>query len=119
MNLTKFIAAIVVTTDATPSGKLTIEDALNLPVNDRYCIIFNSRIFSLGDEVEFEYDWGKEGGKVMYGQDLHEYLFDYSQVPSEEELKENQMPFLSIRKVRNLRTMSTLSLQVSLSNSIA
>ena len=95
MNLTKFIAAIVVTTDATPSGKLTIEDALNLPVNDRYCIIFNSRIFSLGDEVEFEYDWGKEGGKVMYGQDLHEYLFDYSQVPSEEELKEkpDAIPF--------------------------
>ena len=72
MNLTKFIAAIVIRTNATPNGKLTVDDALNLPVNDRYAIIFNSRIFSLGEEVEFEYDWGKEnGGKVTYGQDLH------------------------------------------------
>ena len=35
-------------------------------------------------EVEFEYDWGKEnGGKVTYGQDLHEFLFDYSEVPTD------------------------------------
>jgi len=84
MNLTKFIAAIVIRTNATPNGKLTVDDALNLPVNDRYAIIFNSRIFSLGEEVEFEYDWGKEnGGKVTYGQDLHEFLFDYSEVPTD------------------------------------
>ena len=31
-----------------------------------------------------EYDWGKEnGGKVTYGQDLHEFLFDYSEVPTD------------------------------------
>lgn len=91
MNLTKFIAAIVIRTTATPNGKLTIDDALNLPVNDRYAIIFNSRIFSLGDEVEFEYDWGKEnGGKVTYGQDLHEFLFDYGTAPTEDDL--NQKP---------------------------
>ena len=84
MNLTKFIAAILIRTNATPNGKLTVDDALNLPVNDRYAIIFNSRIFSLGEEVEFEYDWGKEnGGKVTYGQDLHEFLFDYSEVPTD------------------------------------
>ncbi len=40
-------------------------DALNTSQPSRYAIIFNSRIFSLGEEVEFEYDWGKEnGGKV-------------------------------------------------------
>lgn len=96
MNLTKFIAAIVIRTNATLTGRLTVEDALNLPVNDRYAIIFNSRIFSLGDEVEFEYDWGSEnGGKVTYGQDLHEFLFDYGTVPTEEELSEkpDAIPF--------------------------
>ena len=91
MNLTKFIAAIVIRTTATPNGKLTVDDALNLPVNDRYAIIFNSRIFSLGEEVEFEYDWGKEnGGKITYGQDLHEFLFDYGTHTLEEKGREPQ-----------------------------
>lgn len=96
MNFTKFIVAIVTKTNFTSSGKLTIEDALNLPVNDRYCILFQSRIFSLGEEVEFEYDWGADkGGKVSYGQDLREYLFDYKGVPSEEELnaKPDAIPY--------------------------
>nr|DAO34143.1 MAG TPA: hypothetical protein [Caudoviricetes sp.] len=96
MNITKFISAIVVKTDVTPTGKLTVEDALSLPVNDRYCIIFQSRIFSLGEEVEFEYDWGKEnGGKVTYGQDLNEFLFDFSDSPNEEEMdkKPDAIPF--------------------------
>jgi hypothetical protein len=45
----------------------------------------------MGDEVEFEYDWGKEnGGKVTYGQDLHEFLFDYGTAPTEDDL--NQKP---------------------------
>lgn len=43
MNLTKYISAIIVKTNATKSGRLTIEDALKLPLLDRYCILFNSR----------------------------------------------------------------------------
>lgn len=74
MNLTKFIQAIVVDTDFTPTRRLTVEDADRIPLNDRYCILFQSRIFSLGDEVEFEYDWGQEGGKQVYGQSLSEML---------------------------------------------
>lgn len=76
MNFTKFIQAIVVKTDFTQSGRLTIEDVLRIPVNDRYCILFKSRIFSLGDCVEFSYDWG-EGNKVDYEQDVNELLYDY------------------------------------------
>lgn len=102
MNLTKFISAIVVKTDFTAKGKLSIEDALALPVNDRYAIIIQSRIFSLGEEVSFEFDWGKEfGGKVMYGQDLHELLFDdYSISPSEEEVekKPEAIPYYPMGK---------------------
>lgn len=102
MNLTKFISAIVVKTDFTAKGKLSVEDALALPVNDRYAIIIQSRIFSLGEEVSFEFDWGKEfGGKVMYGQDLHELLFDdYSVSPSEEEVekKPEAIPYYPMGK---------------------
>ena len=75
MNLTKFIQAIVVDTDFTPNRRLTVEDADRIPLNDRYHIIFMSRIFSLGEEVEFEYNWGQNGGSVTYGQSLREMVF--------------------------------------------
>ena len=96
MNLTKFIQAIVVDTDFTPNRRLTVEDADRIPLNDRYCILFQSRIFSLGDEVEFEYDWGQEGGVQTYGQSLSEMLFDnYGEFPTEKELAEkpNAIPY--------------------------
>ena len=96
MNITKFIQAIVVDTDFTPTGKLTVGDADRIPLNDRYCILFQSRILSLGDEVEFEYDWGQEGGKHIYGQSLSEMVFEnYGTLPTEKELNEkpNAIPY--------------------------
>ena len=78
MNISNFISSIVVKTNATKSGKLTPMDAHNLPVNDRYAILINSRINSLGEMLEFPYDWG-EGGKLNYEVDLRDYLVDYSE----------------------------------------
>lgn len=94
MNFTKFIQAIVVSTDFTQSGRLTIQDVQDIPVNDRYCILFQSRIFSLGDTVEFEYNWPT--GKVEYEQDINELLYDYeNRTPSEDELnaKPDAIPY--------------------------
>ena len=96
MNLSYFIAGIVIETDATVSKKLTAQEALQLPVLDRYCILLNSRILSLGPVLEFTHDWGKEnGGEVSYEQNLEEFLFDYSNLPSEEELnsRPDAIPF--------------------------
>lgn len=87
MNLSRFISAIVVKADYFDNGKLTVEQAHSLPVLDRYAILFNSRIFSIGETLEFEWDWGANGGKVTYEQDLREFLFDYSKTPSIEELE--------------------------------
>ena len=87
-NFSRFIMGIVVNTNATESGRLNLQQAHSLPSLDRYCILLNSRIFSLGNILEFEFDWGKEnGGKVNYEQDLNELLFDYAQAPTIEELK--------------------------------
>lgn len=92
MNLNKFVAGIVIKTDFTASGKLLVEDVLNLPLLDRAAIMMNSRIFSLGSELEFNHTWprpqgSKDSGECIYTQDLKEFLFDdYSQVPTEEEL---------------------------------
>lgn len=100
MNFTKFISSIVVETDFTQSGKVTIEDALRMPVNDRYVILFQSRIFSIGETVEFEYTW-PSGDKVLYEQDITEFLFnDYSQDPTIEELeaKPDAIPYYPYQK---------------------
>ena len=96
MNLIKFIASIVVKTNATASGKLLVKDVLTLPLLDKYAIIFQSRIFSIGNIITFEYDWGGDTGKVQYEQDLNDFLFeDYSQTPTQEELdnKPDAIPY--------------------------
>ena len=95
MNLSRFISNVVVKADYYENGKLTADQAHNLPVLDRYAILFNSRIFSLGETLDFDYDWGDRGGKLNYEQDLNEFIFDYSKLPTEEELdaKPNAIPF--------------------------
>ena len=78
-HLNMFIAAIVVSTDMTPNGKLSAKDVLNMKVRDKYAILIQSRCFSLGKEIRFEYDWGSDqGGKVEYTEDLSQFIFDYS-----------------------------------------
>lgn len=86
-NISEFISAIVVDTNFTESGKLTVEDVLNLPMLDRYAILLQSRIFSLGNMLEFVYEWPNIG-PVRYEQDLEELIFeDYGHAIPEEEKK--------------------------------
>ena len=105
MNISRFIAGIVVSTDfmGKTNGRLTPEEVHNLmPALDRYCILMQSRIFSIGKELDFEHDWGKnKGGIVNYSQDLEEFLFDYSKMPTNEELeaKPNAIPYYPQQKV--------------------
>lgn len=101
MNISRFLAGIIVDTDYTPNRLMTPEEVHNLPVLDKWAILFNSRIHSLGNILEFDYDWGKEGGKVAYEQDLEDFLFDYAEIPSEEILlsKKDAIPFYPNGKV--------------------
>lgn len=94
-NITKFLAAIVVATDFTENGKLSIEDAFNIPYLDRYCILIQSRIFSLGNILQFSFTWPGDKEPTYYEQDLKEFLFDdYSKPISEDEkeLKPDAIP---------------------------
>lgn len=94
MNVNEFIAGIVTHTDFTASGKLLVKDVLEMPLLDRAVILINSRIFSIGDELEFNYKWprpegSRDNSEFTYTQDLHSYLFkDYSKKPTEEELND-------------------------------
>jgi hypothetical protein len=86
MNLSKFMAAIIVNSNITPSGKVTLKDVLALPLLDRYCILFQSRIFSLGETLEISYQWPGSKEPTLYEENLNNYLFDYSTQPTQEEL---------------------------------
>lgn len=84
-SFSQFVSAIVV--DSSYGGKLTEEFVNLMPSNNKWAIIFQSRMFSISDTVNFKYDWGEEGGVVSYEQDLKELIFDdYSQTPTEEEM---------------------------------
>ena len=71
-----------------------MKDVLNLPLLDRAVILINSRIFSIGSELEFNYRWprpknSKDPSEFTYIQDLRDYIFeDYGRVPTEEEVKD-------------------------------
>lgn len=83
MNISNFISAIVVKTDATTTGRLTPEEAFHLPVLDRSVILIQSRILSLGEELEFDFSWdGKE--QTDYSQNLNDLIFNYSETATKE-----------------------------------
>lgn len=77
MNLSYFISEIIVDqTFYSHGGSINVEEALDLPSNDRYAILINSRIHSLGNVLEFTHDWGGTLGKVDYELDLNEFVFN-------------------------------------------
>ena len=61
INISRFIAGIVIDTNSTTNRKLTVEQAHMMPSLDRYAILIKSRILSNGEDLEFEYDWGPDG----------------------------------------------------------
>lgn len=81
MNITKFLQAIIVETSRKPEGKgLTVDEVLRLPVLDRYAIMFEARIFSLGKDMDFVYRWEMPDGTtedIEFEQDLTEFLLPY------------------------------------------
>ena len=65
MNISKFIAGIVTDTDMTATRLLTPNDVQKMPSLDRYAIMINSRVFSLGEILDFRYTWdGPAEGQV-------------------------------------------------------
>ncbi len=72
----RFISGIVVHTDFSENGRLSIDKARELKLSDRYFLMIASRIFSLGQKLIFEYEWS-DGKSVEYEEDLGQYIWDY------------------------------------------
>lgn len=78
----EFVQVIVIKTDMTPTGRLSLEDVLKMKLCDKYFIIIASRIFSIGQVAKFNYEWSK-GLIVEYEEDLEKYIWDYSDTEKE------------------------------------
>lgn len=106
MNLSYFISAIVVSQNYFSGMKsLSPEAALKLPCNDRYAILINSRIHSIGNILEFTHDWGDKLGKVTYEVDLNEFIFNKSlEEVTEEDLnnKPEAIPLYNLSKLTDI-----------------
>ena len=106
MVVNNFLQGIIQKT-SFKNGQLTLQEVLDIPWLDRQCILFKSRIFSIGEILEFSWKWpGMKNGKLVtntveYEQDLNEYLYsDYSSPQSitDEELasKPLAIPFYMV-----------------------
>lgn len=103
LNIAKFLTAIIVATDFTESGNVTLDEVLDIPSLDRSLILFRSRIFSLGKNVPFYYDWTQGRGEpTLYEQDITELIYDdYSNEVSleEKQQKPGALPFYPDREI--------------------
>lgn len=80
----RFLAAVVLEeVGETVNSKITVKYIEKLPVRDIYVLLIKSRIFSLGNLVKFEWDFGAPYGKEEFVEDLNNYVIDYAAEPVE------------------------------------
>jgi hypothetical protein len=51
---------------------------VSMKLKDKYYCLMASRIFSIGSDLKFEFDWEDGQPPVAYVDDLEQYLWDYS-----------------------------------------
>lgn len=76
----KFLAGIVIGEykGEEELTKVGLDGINNLLIRDKYALLIKARIFSLGNYVKFEYDFGEVFGKAEFVEDLNNYVIDYS-----------------------------------------
>ena len=74
----EFIAGIVVKSERA-DGPIKAIDVLDMPLRDKYSILIQSRIFSLGENLTFTFDWGDaiKKDECIYEDDLSKFVWDY------------------------------------------
>lgn len=79
-SLNAFISSITVSlsSSANPAAPPTIEEIMIRPIRDKYFLLIASRIFSLGPNLEFDYQWDPNLPKIHYVEELGNYLWDYN-----------------------------------------
>lgn len=118
MNINNFLYGIIMKSSKKAS-KLSMEEILSIPLLDRSCILIQSRIFSIGENLEFTFQWPNNQNpdkprEFEYELNLHEYLFDDYSNPeaiTEEMLldKPKGIPFYPIRQEEKYYTFDLRS----------
>lgn len=75
-SLNKFLTNLVVWDDEK-NGKPTEADIIQWKLADKYVALVKERIFSLGAEMVFEYEF-KNGAKAQFEEDLSKYDWDFA-----------------------------------------
>lgn len=97
-NLNLFIMSIVVWTDLFPEKHFNIKNINQLLMKDKYFILFSSRIFSIGPNMKFSFNWGDDkGGNQDYSEDLSKYLWDFSDLENNPIPKEGEEGYFEYR----------------------
>lgn len=86
-NIHIFLSSLILETDLpyAKNGKLSANDIKKMLLRDKYFIMFASRIHSMGPEVRFKFNWGKDnGGEIEYTDNLENFVWDYTKELPEE-----------------------------------
>lgn len=95
-----FVTGIVVNSKRY-GGLMSYKQVEKMPLRDKYCIIIQSRIFSLGSSIEFKFNWGTDmlSDIHSYEEDLKDFIWDYSkampETDSDEYIEERIAPYRS------------------------
>lgn len=77
MGVNNFIAAITIAQDFKPgSNYITGKDVKKLKLCDKHFLLIASRIFSLGNTLNFMYEWHGHPA-IEYTENLDNYVWDY------------------------------------------
>lgn len=94
-NIDHFLSSLIINTNLpfAKGNRLSPGDIPNMVLRDKYYIIFASRVHSIGSELKFSFDWGKNsGGKITYTEDIGNYIWDFSK-PFPQEGEEGYNPY--------------------------
>jgi len=79
-SINAFIQGIIIYCELFPDvQQLSMAQLMALKLRDKYITLLQSRIFSLGNILNFSYDWKVPGRPPFdYTEDLNKYIWDYS-----------------------------------------
>lgn len=96
-NVDNFLTGILISEHVGKEVKqVLLSDVQNFPIKDRFYLLIKSRIFSIGKDMKFTFDWGKDNGGVLnYEEDLEVFIHDYSKPfpqPGDKDYHPNKIP---------------------------
>lgn len=73
----KYLSAMVL--KGPDGGLMTPEDIAKLRLRDKYALLIESRIFSMGETLYFKYTWPNTKTPMEYEFNLKDFVWDYTQ----------------------------------------